>query len=96
MATILPPQFPVSANNPCGLDGLDFVEFVSSEPARLDTLFKAFGFSRTMAHASKPIDLYEQGDITFQSTKRNTLQACNSVCVQRLHCVHRMVNVDSS
>jgi 4-hydroxyphenylpyruvate dioxygenase len=59
------PQFPVSALNPCGLDGLDFVEFVSNEPERLDTLFKAFGFSKTMRHESKPIELYQQGDISF-------------------------------
>lgn len=61
----IPPQFTVSANNPCGLDGLDFVEFVSDDPAKLDALFKGFGFSKTMRHADKPIDLYEQGDITF-------------------------------
>ena len=61
----LPPQFPVSDHNPCGLDGLDFVEFVSPDPSRLDLLFKAFGFSKTMRHQSKPIDLYQQGDITF-------------------------------
>lgn len=59
------PQFPVSKNNPCELDGLDFVEFVSSDPARLDALFKAFGFSKTMRHESKPIELYQQGDISF-------------------------------
>ncbi len=59
------PQFPVAKLNPCGLDGLDFVEFVSPEPARLDALFKAFGFSKTMRHQSKPVDLYQQGDIAF-------------------------------
>ena len=61
----LPPQFTVSANNPCGLDGLDFVEFVSNDPSKLDALFKGFGFSKTMRHQSKPIDLYQQHDITF-------------------------------
>jgi 4-hydroxyphenylpyruvate dioxygenase len=65
MATALPPQFPVSANNPCELDGLDFVEYVSPHPERLDALFKGLGFSKTMRHRGKPIDLYEQGDITF-------------------------------
>ncbi len=59
------PQFPVSQHNPCGLDGLDFVEFVSPDPSRLDALFKAFGFSKTMRHQGKPIDLYQQGDISF-------------------------------
>ena len=65
MTYLVAPQFPVAAFNPCGLDGLDFVEFVSNEPARLDALFKAFGFSKTMQHRDKPIDLYQQGDITF-------------------------------
>ncbi len=51
--------------NPCGLYGIDFIEFVSPEPAKLDALFKAFGFSRTMQHESRPVDLYRQGDITL-------------------------------
>lgn len=59
------PQFPVAENNPCGLDGIDFIEFVAPDPAPLDALFKAFGFSKTMRHALEPIDLYQQGDITF-------------------------------
>lgn len=65
MTTRLPPQFTVSPVNPCGLDGIDYVEFVSPEPQRLDALFKAFGFSKTMRHATRPIDLYRQADITF-------------------------------
>ena len=55
----------MNANNPCGLYGIDFVEFVSPEPEKLDALFTAFGFSRTMQHGSRPVDLYRQGDITL-------------------------------
>ncbi|MDX2014898.1 MAG: 4-hydroxyphenylpyruvate dioxygenase [Myxococcaceae bacterium] len=62
---IRPPQFTVSKNNPCGLDGIEFVEFVSAQPEALDALFKGFGLSKTMRHATKPVDLYQQGDITF-------------------------------
>ncbi len=51
--------------NPCGLEGIDFVEFVSPEPQKLDALFKAFGFSKLMRHRERPIDLYRQNDITF-------------------------------
>lgn len=51
--------------NPVGLRGIDFVEFASPDPDALDRLFKAFGFSRTMRHASKRIDLYVQNDIVF-------------------------------
>ncbi|MER2564289.1 MAG: 4-hydroxyphenylpyruvate dioxygenase [Myxococcaceae bacterium] len=63
--TIRPAQFQVSKSNPCGLDGIEFVEFVSSQPEKLDALFKGFGLSKTMRHATKPIDLYQQGDINF-------------------------------
>ena len=55
----------VKPNNPCGLDGISYVEFVSNDPGKLDRLFKAFGFSKLMRHESKPIDLYRQGEIIF-------------------------------
>lgn len=51
-------------HNPAGLDGIEFVEFVSPDPARLHALFTAFGFSRVMRHATRALDLYRQGDIT--------------------------------
>lgn len=49
--------------NPVGLQGIDFIEFVAPEPERLDQLFRAFGFSRTLHHPTRRIDLYEQGEI---------------------------------
>jgi 4-hydroxyphenylpyruvate dioxygenase len=49
--------------NPVGLQGIDFIEFASPEPERLDRLFQAFGFPRTLHHPERRIDLYEQGDI---------------------------------
>jgi 4-hydroxyphenylpyruvate dioxygenase len=55
----------MDAKNPTGLMGIEFVELASPEPARLHELFLAFGFSRTMRHATKAVDLYEQNDIRF-------------------------------
>lgn len=55
----------MSILNPVGLCGIEFVEFVSPDPDSLDRLFKAFGFSKTMRHATKAIDLYVQNDIVF-------------------------------
>ena len=55
----------MSILNPVGLRGIDFVEFVSPDPESLDRLFKAFGFSKTMRHSSKNIDLYVQNEIVF-------------------------------
>lgn len=51
--------------NPTGLCGIDFVELASPHPEQLDRLFKAFGFSKIMRHASRAIDLYRQNDIVF-------------------------------
>jgi 4-hydroxyphenylpyruvate dioxygenase len=52
-----------SVDNPVGLAGIEFVEFASPDPEALHKLFLAFGFSRTMCHRSRAIDLYEQGEI---------------------------------
>ena len=59
----------MSAENFCGLCGIDFVEFSSSEPEKLHKLFIEFGFSLTHKHKSKNIDLYRQNDITFMVNK---------------------------
>ena len=53
----------MSAVNPCGLRGLSFMILASPDPDSLHRLFLAFGFSRTMRHHARPLDLYEQGDI---------------------------------
>lgn len=52
-------------DNPVGLGGIEFVELASPDPDALHRLLVAFGFSRTMRHASRTVDLYEQGDIRF-------------------------------
>jgi len=49
--------------NPCGLRGLAFMVLAAPDPEPLHRLLLAFGFSRTMRHRVRPLDLYEQGDI---------------------------------
>lgn len=51
--------------NPLGLNGIGFIEFVSPSPESLHQLFLALGFSLTKTHGRKAIDLYSQGDICF-------------------------------
>jgi len=51
--------------NDIGLDGIEFIEFASPDPDRLQQLFLDFGFSRHMRHASMKIDLFSQNDIHF-------------------------------
>ena len=49
--------------NPCGLRGISFIALASPDPDALHRLLLAFGFSRTMRHASRAIELYTQGEI---------------------------------
>lgn len=51
--------------NPIGLDGIEFVEFASPDSQALRALFRDFGFSRTMLHEARNVELYEQEDIHF-------------------------------
>jgi 4-hydroxyphenylpyruvate dioxygenase len=52
-----------TTSNPCGLRGLAFVELASPDPDAIHRLLLAFGFSRTMRHAQRAVDLYEQGNM---------------------------------
>lgn len=63
MATT-PTQNPV-ANNDIQMDGLEFIEFSSPQPQKLEDLFWAFGFSKTMKHQSKNLSYFRQNDIHF-------------------------------
>jgi 4-hydroxyphenylpyruvate dioxygenase len=49
--------------NPCGLRGLAFMILAAPDPEPLHRLLLAFGFSRTLRHRARPLDLYEQGEI---------------------------------
>lgn len=51
--------------NEIGLDGIEFVEFVSPAPEKLQKLFESFGFSKLMFHQNRPVEYFNQNDIHF-------------------------------
>jgi 4-hydroxyphenylpyruvate dioxygenase len=53
----------MSEPNPCGLRGLAFLELAAPEPDAIHRLLLAFGFSRTMRHVERAVDVYTQGAI---------------------------------
>lgn len=59
------PPATISKTNPAGTDGMEFVEFASSNPSSLDKLFCQMGFSPIARHKEKAITLYRQGDINY-------------------------------
>lgn len=51
--------------NPCGLQGCDFIEFAGPKAEDLHETFKKLGFIVTGTHKSKKIYFYKQGNVKF-------------------------------
>src|ERR1700746_3616359 len=59
------PPATISADNPMGTDGFDFVEYAHPEPEKLHALFKLMGFAPVACHKTKKITVYRQGGINY-------------------------------
>ena len=59
------PAATISAQNPMGTDGFEFVEYAHPKPQELHALFKLMGFTAVARHKTKAITLYRQGDINY-------------------------------
>ncbi|WP_417241610.1 4-hydroxyphenylpyruvate dioxygenase [Celeribacter sp.] len=59
------PKSTITAENPAGTDGFEFVEFAHDDPEALRTLFAKMGYTHTATHKRKRIELWQQGDITY-------------------------------
>ena len=51
------------------LNGLDFIEYASPEPEKLEEVFQKLGFVKTAQHNEKDVLLYQQADIHFVINK---------------------------
>lgn len=58
------PPAVISADNPMGTDGFEFVEYAHPEPERLHTLFRQMGFAPVARHRTARVTAYRQGDVT--------------------------------
>jgi 4-hydroxyphenylpyruvate dioxygenase len=59
------PKAVISAENPAGTDGFEFVEFAHPEPEKLDALFRRMGYVPVARHRTKAITLFRQGDVNY-------------------------------
>jgi 4-hydroxyphenylpyruvate dioxygenase len=55
----------ISAANPAGTDGFEFVEFAHPEPQVLERLFAQMGYTEVARHKTKAISLWRQGTINY-------------------------------
>ncbi len=51
--------------NPIGLDGMEFIEYATSQPEEMEALFTRMGFKKTGVHKNKKVSLWTQGRIHF-------------------------------
>ena len=59
------PKSVISADNPAGTDGFEFVEFAHENPQELRDLFSKMGYELTAKHKTRAVELWQQGDITY-------------------------------
>lgn len=59
------PRSTITAENPAGTDGFEFVEFAHPKPQELRDLFQRMGYAHVANHKTKQIELWQQGDITY-------------------------------
>ncbi len=59
------PPATITAENPAGTDGFEFVEFAHPQPEKLAILFQQMGYKPVARHKKKSITVYRQGDINY-------------------------------
>jgi 4-hydroxyphenylpyruvate dioxygenase len=55
----------ITAINPMGTDGFEFVEYTAPDTKALGKLFESLGFAAVAKHRSKNVTLYRQGEVNF-------------------------------
>jgi 4-hydroxyphenylpyruvate dioxygenase len=93
------PPATISADNPMGTDGFEFVEYAHPQPKQLHALFKLMGYAPVARHRSKRITLYRQGDINFLVNEEAGSHGCDFVaahgpCAPSM--AFRVVDVDAA
>lgn len=74
------PAAAISAQNPAGTDGFEFVEFAHPDPGKLAQLFESMGYTPVAQHRSRDITLYRQGDINYLLNREPNSHAAQFVC----------------
>src|SRR5438105_14999105 len=52
-------------SNPLGIDGLEFVEYATSQPQQFGALLQKMGFAAVARHRSREVMLYRQGEMNL-------------------------------
>jgi 4-hydroxyphenylpyruvate dioxygenase len=58
-------QRPLGAGNPLGIDGVEFIEYVTAQPQALGAALEVMGFRAIARHRSREVMLYRQGSMNM-------------------------------
>jgi 4-hydroxyphenylpyruvate dioxygenase len=65
--------------NPLGIDGIEFIEYATTQPQALGALLEQMGFVATARHRSREVTLYRQGSMNvIVNADRRTLPQSES------------------
>jgi 4-hydroxyphenylpyruvate dioxygenase len=73
------PAATISADNPMGTDGFEFVEYAHPQPEQLHALFKLMGYAPVARHKTRKITVYRQGDINYLVNEASSTHGFNFV-----------------
>ena len=62
-------------SNPVGIDGIEFIEYATSQPQALGTLLQKMGFAPLARHRSREVMLYRQGTMNLIVNAHEVKQA---------------------
>ncbi|MCA9516950.1 MAG: 4-hydroxyphenylpyruvate dioxygenase [Myxococcales bacterium] len=79
----------ITAENPLGLTGIEFVELSGPDPHAVGRLLRDMGFSRLMAHSARRVDYWRQNDIhmlvnTQPGSFAAAFQAAHGPCISAM------------
>ena len=58
-------ELTIDADNPLGLDGIEFVEYSTAKPQALGQVLELMGFRPVARHRSREVLLYQQGEMNI-------------------------------
>lgn len=61
----MPGENPSRTPNPLGMDGIEFVEYETSDPGAFGTLLQKMGYAPVAKHRSREVVLYRQGPMNL-------------------------------
>jgi len=70
----LPESLP-EPSNPVGIDGIEFIEYASSQPQAFGALLQQMGFAAVARHRSREVVLYRQGTMNLIVNSHGTTEA---------------------